>query len=166
MTDATTPPAIHWPAHFHPDKAPVHVVNELFIPASAEHIWAWLVRAPLWPLWYANSRVDWVSGQSRDLGLGVQFEWKTFGVDIASCVQEFVPCERIAWDGKGLGAHVYHAWLIVPQPGGCRVLTEESQHGWGARLMHFFRPHRMFDGHALWLKSLSIQSQTGLPPAL
>jgi hypothetical protein len=159
-------PAIQWPEHFHPDRAPVHVVNEMFIPARAEYIWAWLVREPLWPTWYANSRVDWIRDQSRDLALGVQFHWKTFGVSIESCVREFVPCERIAWDGTGLGAQVYHAWLIIPQSGGCIVRTEESQHGWGARLMHLLQPHRMFDGHELWLKSLSIQSQTGMPPAL
>lgn len=166
MKSSTPEPAIRWPARFHPDHAPVHVVNELFIPASPEHIWAWLVRAPLWPTWYANSQVDWVNGESRDLALGVEFQWKTFGVGIKSCVQEFVPGERIAWSGIGFGADVYHAWLLIPQAGGCKVLTEESQHGWGARLMHFLRPHRMFDGHALWLKSLSIQSQTGMPPFL
>jgi hypothetical protein len=164
---ANTPaPAIQWPEHFHPDRAPVHVVNDLFIPAPAEHIWAWLVREPLWPTWYANSKMEWVQGRSRDLALGVEFEWKTFGVGIRSCVQEFVPFERIAWNGVGLGAEVYHAWLIIPQAGGCRVLTEETQYGWGARLMHFFMPYRMFDGHALWLESLSIQACRGLPPPL
>ncbi len=166
MTSPVSDPVIHWPEHFHPANVPVHVVNEMFIPASAEHIWAWLVREPLWPTWYANSKVDWVRDKSRDLALGVQFHWKTFGVSITSQVQEFVPCERIAWDGTSLGAHVYHAWLILPKAGGCLVRTEECQHGWGARLMHFLQPHRMYDGHDLWLKSLSIQSQTGLPPAL
>ena len=44
MPTSTLAPAIQWPAHFHPDHAPVHVVNDLFIPAPAEHIWAWLVK--------------------------------------------------------------------------------------------------------------------------
>jgi hypothetical protein len=166
MPSPAPDPVIRWPAHFHPSKVPVHVVNEMFIPADAEHIWAWLVRAPLWPTWYANAKVDWIHDKSRDLALGVQLHWKTFGVTITSRVQEFVPCERIAWDGTGMGAHVYHAWLIIPKTGGCVVRTEECQHGWGVRVMHLLQPHRMYDGHDLWLKSLSIQSQTGLPPAL
>lgn len=158
--------AIRWPARFHPDRAPVHMRNDLFIPAPAPVIWAWLVREPLWPTWYANSQADWIRDHSRDLGPGVHFHWKTFGVSIDSCVREFEPCERIAWDGTGFGVQVYHAWLIVPERGGCRVQTEESQYGWGARLMNLLQPQRMYDGHELWLKSLAIQAARGMPPPL
>jgi len=56
--------------------------------------------------------------------------------------------------------------LMAPEGDGCRVLTEEAQHGWGARIVNFVLPHRMSDGHDLWLKSLEIKCRQGLPPAL
>src|SRR5436305_835372 len=46
---------IHWPDKFHPSRAPVHVRNEIGIPAPCERVWAWLKRAQLWPSWYDNS---------------------------------------------------------------------------------------------------------------
>lgn len=168
MTAAQAPARIRWPERFEPRKAPVHVSNQLYIPAPPAQVWAWLVREPLWPTWYDNARMDWspVSGQHSDLVQGSVFKWRTFGVAIESRVLEYQPCERIAWDAQGMGVNAYHAWLLQPQDDGCLVLTEESQYGWGARLLHFLMPHRMETGHALWLKSLSIQSQRGRPPAL
>ena len=46
---------IRWPERYHPGRAPVHVANETVSPAPAEALWAWLVRAALWPTWYENS---------------------------------------------------------------------------------------------------------------
>lgn len=159
---------ILWPARYAPDHVPVHVRNERFIPAPPELVWAWLIRAPLWPTWYANSHhVRSVDGTSMDdLALGSQFRWETFSVAIKSRVMEFVPNERIAWDAKGFGVDAYHAWLLRPEAEGCHVLTEESQHGLGARLMHFLFPHRMYDGHDLWLRSLEIKCRSGRPPEI
>lgn len=167
-TEPVANPEINWPPRYAPDKVPVHVRNELFIPAAPASIWAWLIRAPLWPTWYANSaRVRAVGDEPLiDLNRGCRFRWMTFDVAIESCVMEFEPESRIAWDAQGVGVDAYHAWLIEPQAGGCRVLTEESQYGWGARLMHLLRPQRMYDGHDLWLRSLAIQCRMGLPPEI
>lgn len=161
---------IIWPARFAPDQAPVHVRNELLIAAAPAVVWAWLIRAPLWPTWYANAHhvraSDGASDSLTDLAAGSRFRWETFGVAIASEVAEFLPTERIAWSARGMGVDAYHAWLLRPEGDGCRVLTEESQYGWGARLKNFLLPHCMSDGHDLWLKSLEIKSRQGLPPAL
>lgn len=159
---------IIWPPYYAPERVPVHVRNELSIAAPPELVWSWLIRAPLWPTWYANSQhVCSSDGEVlTDLGPGREFRWKTFGVAIRSRVLEFVPNERIAWDARGFGVDAYHAWLLRPRGGGCHVLTEESQHGWGARLMHFLLPHRMYDGHDLWLRSLEIQCRMGRPPEI
>lgn len=159
---------IVWPARFTPERVPVHVSNQLFIPASPAIVWAWLVRAPLWPTWYANAHhVRGVDGEAlTDLTAGSCFLWETFGVAIRSEVAEYLPGERIAWSAKGMGVDAYHAWLLMPEGDGCRVLTEESQYGWGARIVNFVLPNRMSDGHELWLKSLEIKSRQGLPPAL
>src|SRR5260370_5927009 len=89
---------IRWPAEHHPSLTSVHVRNELPVPAPPAVVWAWLVRAELWPRWYPNShRVRIVSGPRPDLALGSRFRWWTFGVAIDSTVTEFVPRERLAW---------------------------------------------------------------------
>lgn len=159
---------ILWPPRYAPDRVPVHVSNQRTISATPELVWAWLTRAPLWPTWYANARhvrsAD--GGLMDDLAQGSEFRWETFGVAIKSRVLEFVPYERIAWDAKGFGVDAYHAWLLTPQGEGCHVLTEESQHGLGARLMNFIFPHRMYDGHDLWLRSLEIKCRSGRPPEI
>jgi len=155
-----------WPQRYDPSASPVHVSNTILIPAAPEAIWAWLVRAALWPDWYANSHDLEIIGPNprADLAAGTRFRWRTFGVRIESEVIEFVPLQRIAWNARGFGVDAYHAWVITPTEGGSLVLTEECQHGWGARLIHFLMPKRMWHGHELWLNSLRTQSVRGLPP--
>ncbi len=162
MSDAD---AIRWPAHYEPASCPVHVRNEVEIAASAERVWAWLVRAPLWPRWYPNSaNVRILEGAPPDLALGTRFRWRTFGVGIESTVKECVPHERLAWDAHGFGVDAYHAWLIRETAAGCSVLTEETQHGFAARLGSLVMPRRMHDYHQLWLERLSAQARGGPPP--
>jgi uncharacterized protein YndB with AHSA1/START domain len=156
---------IVWPAHYDPKHCPVHVRNELTMDVAPENVWAWLIRAQLWPTWYANSsNVRFLSGAPPDLALGTRFSWKTFGVSVQSTVLELVPGERIAWDGHGFGLDVYHAWLIRKTDKGCHVLTEESQHGWVARLGSLLMPKRMWRMHQLWLEELRAHAATGGPP--
>jgi hypothetical protein len=157
---------IRWPPRYHPDRAPVHVCNELEMDAAPDAVWAWLIRAQLWPAWYENaSNVSFVSGTPPDLGPATTFRWKTFGVGLESQVLEFVPGERIAWDGRGPGVDVYHAWLIRKTPRGTHVLTEETQYGALARLSHAVLPWRMPKYHQIWLESLSARARSGYPPA-
>ena len=98
---------IKWPERYHPSRAAIHVVNQLTIPAPCEHVWAWLIRAPLWPSWYPNSSDVRLFDQPRsELRLGTMFTWRTFGVKIKSTVQEFIPCERLAWSaGASASTH-------------------------------------------------------------
>ena len=155
--------AIRWPAGFAPTASPVHVSNTLTVAAPPDVVWAWLVRAARWPAWYANARNVRIDGGGTDLSPGARFRWWTFGVPIASQVTEFVPHERIAWDGTGIGIRVYHAWLLEPTAAGCHVLTEETQHGVAARLGALLMPTRMYRGHRLWLESLDAQARAGAP---
>jgi uncharacterized protein YndB with AHSA1/START domain len=157
--------AIRWPDHYAPARCPIHVSNELAIAAPVESVWAWLVRAPLWPSWYPNSaNVRFLDGAPPDLALGTRFRWKTFGVTIQSSVRELVPCERIAWDAHALGLDVYHAWLLQRTPEGCHVLTEETQHGWIARAGALLMPGRMQRYHQVWLEGLRDKARLGMPP--
>ena len=156
---------IRWPERYHPDRTPVHVSNEIVSPAPAEALWAWLVRAAQWPRWYENSsKVEFLEGAGPDLAAGTLFRWRTFGITITSRVVEFVPRERIAWDARGIGVDAYHAWLLEPRAGGCRILTEETQHGWLARASSRLMPRRMGKYHQRWIEALSQKAQTGPPP--
>ncbi len=124
---------IRWPDRYAPERAAVHVRNEITIHAPPATVWAWLVRAASWPQWYPNSAGVAIAGGGVDLAPGARFTWRTFGVPVSSEVREFEPPTRIAWDGSGLLLDVYQAWLIEPRAGGSRVLTEESQNGLAAR---------------------------------
>jgi len=125
-----------------------------------------LIRAALWPSWYVNSaNVKFLQGVTPDLEKNTCFRWKTFGITINSAVLEYVPGARIAWDAHGFGVDGYHAWVIQPTEQGCHVLTEETQHGWLARLNNYFLPTRMATYHQIWLESLSARAGSGLPPA-
>ena len=159
---------IHWPVRFRPGTAPVHVRNSVWINAPVPTVWTWLTRQPLWPLWYSNCSSNWARPDAlrHDLQAESHFHWQTFGVNVRSQVSEYVLQQRISWTARGLGLDAYHAWLLVPAGTGCWVLTEESQYGWGARLLNWLLPGRMSRGHRLWLKSLSIMSRGGLPPAM
>lgn len=156
--------AIIWPDRYAPDCTAVQVGNQVAINASPAVVWAWLIRAKLWPDWYPNSRDVEIDGGARELSLGVSFRWRTFGAPVRSTVREFVPSERIAWDGTGILIDVYHAWLIEPRHDGCWILTEENQNGLAARAQALLMPNRMHAGHDLWLARLKERAEGGLPP--
>lgn len=155
---------IRWPAAFDLATRPVRVHNQLAMNIPAAQVWAWLIRAPLWPIWYPNSEnVRIVSGDPVDLALGSKFRWSTFGIPIRSEVKEVDPEKQIGWDAHGLGVYAYHAWLIRATPEGCHVITEERQHGWAARLQSALMPQRMSSGHQMWLERLRNCAGGGLP---
>ena len=157
---------VRWPDYYQPRNCPVHVRNELDMAAAPEHVWAWLIRATLWPTWYANSaNVKILEGKELDLRKGTRFRWKTFGVTITSTVLEYVSRERIAWNAHAFGFDGYHAWVLQPSARGCHVLTEETQHGWLARLGKLLMPHRMYKFHQVWLEGLEAKAHGSLPPA-
>ena len=157
--------AINWPEHYAPDRVAAHVSNEIVIAAPSNVVWSWLIRASAWPEWYPNSSSVVIEGGSADLALGMHFTWRTFGVAVSSTVREFIPYERIAWDGSGVLLDVYHAWLIDPRPSGCRVLTEENQNGLVARAQAVFMPNRMHRGHQLWLERLKAKAESEVSAA-
>lgn len=155
---------IAWPDRFDPQNAPVHVRNELTMHAPCEAVWSWLVRAGSWPSWYSNSaNVRFLDGPPPDLKLGTRFKWKTFGVELVSTVLEFVPSHRLVWDARGPGVKAYHVWALQKADPGCRVVTEETQIGFMARLQNTFRPNIMHDQHQKWLEGLEVKARAGMP---
>lgn len=156
MTGAS--PAINWPDRFHPERAPVHVRNELGMAARPDQIWPILIDAARWPEWYPNAKGVRILTGENNLALGARFRWTTFGATIESEVVEFVAQARIAWTGRAVGIDVYHAWLITPSAKGAHVLTEETQYGGLARLAAALMPGRMEKHHAIWLEKLEARA--------
>jgi hypothetical protein len=157
---------IKWPDRYHPSRTGVFVSNSLTVSARPQLLWAWLIRAQLWPTWYPNSAdVRFADGGGPDLRKGAKFRWKTFGVTVDSVVEEFVPHERLAWTARGIGVDAYHAWAFEETPAGCRILTEETQNGPLARLGNLLMPNRMHRHHQIWLERLRDRALTGMPPA-
>ena len=143
---------IIWPDEFHPDHVPIHVKNVLEMDVSPGAVWAWLIRAKGWPAWYPNAKR--VRHEGSVLQGGTRFHWWTFGIPLTSKVVEYVPNERIAWNGKTIGVWIYHAWLIEKTETGCRVTTEESQHGWLCKLSKLIFPNNMYKFHQIWLENI------------
>jgi uncharacterized protein YndB with AHSA1/START domain len=154
-----------WPEKYSPDRTAVHAHNEIEAPVSPERVWSWLVRADLWPTWYSNAKNVVIEGGSHELGYDTVFRWTTFGVRLRSRVEEFNPPERLGWSARGLGVDVYHAWLIEARPGGCRIVTEENQNGFAARISSLLRPGNMEKYHQVWLANLVAKAERGSPPA-
>ena len=144
----------------------VHVSNELDMSAPSEAVWAWLIRARLWPTWYGNCSDVVVELAKPDLYEGCRFKWKTFGLRLESKVVEFVPQQRLAWTAHGFGINAYHAWLIEKREYGCHVITEENQKGAVAKLNSRFMPGNMKKYHQIWLESLYSKAKVGLPPQM
>ena len=82
---------IRWPARFRPGTAPIHVRNTLAVAAPPAAVWVRLVRATGWPDYYANASKVRIDGGGDDLAAGTTFRWRTFGVDLVTRVEEFVP---------------------------------------------------------------------------
>jgi len=151
---------INYPAQFEPQNSPVFVHNEIQINASPESVWSWLTNAPSWPDWYFNAaNIELLLQKGEQLENDSKFKWKTFGNNLESEVKEFVPNERIAWMAIGTGINAYHAWLIIPTLYGCKVITEETQHGWMCRLGKVLFPKRMFNYHQIWLEGLKAKAE-------
>ena len=150
--------AIHWPKEFDPSVAPVFSHNELLIDTDCHRAFTRLADATAWPSWFLLVQ-DVVNETPGPVGQGTLLRLKIFNSSIQSRIVEFVPDSRISWIPFGADetetrhGH-FHAWHFLPQPTGCRVVTEETgvgpndikdpQHN--SRLMH--------KAHDLWLASL------------
>ena len=151
---------INFPSDYHPSKCPVFVSNEITINAPKEDIWFWLTNITTWPDWYNNaSNIQLLNQKDGHLNSHSKFKWRTFNTNIESTVQDFETHRSLAWDAHGLGLHAYHAWLIIPNDYGCKVITQETQKGWLSRLGKFFAPNQMYDQHQIWLEGLKRKAE-------
>ena len=152
-------PLIQWPPGLEPHNVDVFIHNEGWIDASPDIVWANLIDASQWPSWYSNSADLRIEGGQPQLGMGVSFNWKTFGFPIRSTVVAFDPGREIGWSVDNPVFMVHHGWVLVPERGGTLVITEETQKGAGAIKFNLEQPNAMYDGHESWLSALKARSE-------
>jgi uncharacterized protein YndB with AHSA1/START domain len=149
-----------WPAGFDPKKAPVYGRNEVVIKAPPDQVFRTLTEAGRWHEFYGNGgEVKLRSGESSPgvLGPGARFDWKPFGAAHRSEVTLFEQDRAIGWTAHGFGTEVYHRWFLEPVPGGTRVVTEEVQKGFGAKLAAPIMKKAMPAAHQAWLEGMKRQ---------
>ncbi len=148
-----------WPEDLSPEGAPVVSYNALEIAAPVERVWAVLVRAVAWPSLYANCKDLQIEGHpGPDLGPGVFFTWRTFGLRVRTQVTAWEPERFLAWRGDTWYGRGYHLWRLEPTQQGCRLVTEEVQRGlvpWLGRL--YLRP-ALHSWHQRWLEGLAARA--------
>lgn len=53
----------------------------------------------------------------------------------------------------------YHAWLIIPTETGCRLISDESQHGWLTFMEKTFQPQKLERLHDVWLAAIKAKAE-------
>jgi uncharacterized protein YndB with AHSA1/START domain len=146
---------IHWPQGFAPSQADLFSHNKLLINASCERIWSHIIDAAKWPEWYPNSKEVKINADTV-LEDGTVFRWRTFGLQLESKVNEFVPYTRIGWYGYAPGTEpsFYHTWYLKLQGDACLVVTDEVGRGKDAAHLRETDESLMHRGHDLWLATL------------
>jgi hypothetical protein len=148
-------PVVAFPEGKQREESPIYTYNELFIPAPADRIFAALLRPGEWPSFYGNAKDVEIEGGAAELALGTKFHWTTFGVRVHTTIEELVVDRRLAWSGHALGSTAYHGWSIEPVPGGCLVVTEETQQGIIPYVGRFFLRAGLLKWHQRWLEGLA-----------
>ena len=155
---------IRWPDSARPERATIHAFNESYTPATPEAVWSWLVRARDWPTWYDNCRaLSFDAGEGPDLAPGRRFRWTTFGVRVATRIEEFEPPYRLAWRGTAFGSSGYHAWLLERHAGRTRIVTEETQRGVIPFLGQLYLRGAIVRQHQRWVDALGRLAAAGQP---
>jgi hypothetical protein len=72
--------------------------------------------------------------------------------------KETVPF-RLSWESRKSTIKGYHAWLIIPSGTGCRLVTEESQHGFLTLMQKIFQPDKLHRLHGVWISQIKKKSE-------
>ncbi len=151
---------IHWPAKYDPARSQFFVHNEIAIDAAPEVVWSVLTDYTKWSSYYRGAKdVSLADTSQTKLSLGSVIVWKTMGLSFRSTVREWVSAKRLSWESVNSKITGYHAWLIVPQGRGCKLITDESQLGWLTYLERTFQPNKLSRLHDEWLLAIKKQAE-------
>ncbi len=158
---AVRPPEekINWPAEYDPARAVFFVHNQIDIKAPPEVVWDIMIDVRAWPEWYVGATNLTVRSPDERIGPGVVVSWRTMGLDFDSKVAEFTPPTRFAWESRKAVIRGYHAWLIIPTAGGCRVITDETFNGFLAYMQRMFIPGKLHGLHQTFLEELKKKAE-------
>ena len=152
---------IQWSAGYQPSQAKFFVHNEIDINAKPETVWNILIEAEEWPQWYEGAQnVSIQDSKSNQLEAGSRFNWKTMGLDFTSEIKEFEAPYRLSWESKKKSIKGYHAWLIIPNATGCKLITQESQYGWLTLMQKSFIPNKLRKLHDVWLAEIKNKAES------
>ncbi len=145
-----------WPPGFDPQRNPVFSYNEILIPQAAPaQVFHLLTAARAWPEFYPNASDVELPG--LHLESGTHFRWRTFATRQRSQVLLFVENAALGWTAESPGTHAFHRWLLAAEGDGTRLVTEECQHGWAARLDYWVMNPSLHAAHQLWLEQIKRQ---------
>ncbi len=157
---------INWPAAYAPAEATFFVHNEIEIQAPPAVVWEILIQANQWPDWYVGAtHVSVIGAADGRLAAGSRLAWNTMGLRFESEIKEFAPPFRLSWESRKTAIRGYHAWLIIATPQGCRVITDESQHGFLAVMQGIFIPKKLHRLHDIWLAELKKRAEARVAQA-
>lgn len=74
-------------------------------------------------------------------------------------MKEFVPNERMAWEVRRSNLKAYHAWVIIPNSNGCRLITTKTQKGLLTFLPIVFQPYNLLKLHDKWLRLIKERAE-------
>lgn len=156
---------VKWPNEFNPEKAKWYVYNEIEINAKPEVVWDILIDAKKWHTFYkgVQSPVAFLDTTSSTLKNEMAFKMHTMGLRLVPVMKEFVPNERMAWEVRRKNLTAYHAWVIVPTPNGCRLITPEAQNGFLTFMQKVFQPNKLLKLHDTWLKLIKARAEETIP---
>lgn len=153
---------INWPAEYVPGKSKFFVHNEINIAAPPSEVWRLLMDAEAWPTWYEGARNVAILNNEQSLSNTSVFTWKTMGLNFTSTIKEFELDTRLSWESKKKSIQGYHAWLILPTPEGCRVITDESQNGWLTFFEKTFQGKKLKRQHDMWLSEIKKKAEAAV----
>jgi carbon monoxide dehydrogenase subunit G len=154
-----------WPQGLSPAESSIHVENQREIPAPPAVVWAWLTRADRWSTWFPQAKSVHFERGGPELREGTVVAWEMLGATIRVTVTRADAPGVLAWEGGAGGVHAYHAWLLVPEGSGTRVLTVETERGPVPALFGWTFEEKLHRAHEAWLEGLAdVAARGALPP--
>lgn len=146
---------IAWPPENSPAVSGVFAQNIVDIAAPPDKVWSLLIDCVKWPQWYKHCTDVSILRGGLLLGVNSKFRFKTLNLYFEPEIRTFEPSRMLVWSAKGpLGGSGAHAWYIEPTPGGCRVVTEETQRGILSALLGWYTRQTLLTSHEEWLRAL------------
>jgi hypothetical protein len=75
-------------------------------------------------------------------------------------VDVFEPGQEIGWSVDNPRFSVHHAWVLIPERGGTRVITEETQKGADPIKFRLAQANAMYDARDWWMSALKVRSES------